>query len=401
MAKRIKWSEDELVLALELYHTHFPIRQPNANDPLIVKICQQLRRLGEVKYGKENLAVNFRSANSIRRRFANFAFLDPNRPNGMDGSTGPLVRMVWNKYYQNRSSLTIDANKIKTLIKGSSPELKEESLSNDTMVYTGTSVWDLIKARAGVYALEQLKFYSARNKKSYTVKTIHESKITIARQDGDDVDISMAMFVNKANAVAEKGMLDDSEISTTVAIKTAIVELHPYLSYFNDHIIRYRCRSTGTTSAVDTDLEKSEYIEPFDPAALQDARKRIIRAINVRRGQGKFRAGILKAYNHRCCISECIVDEVNEAAHIIPYIGDTTNDIRNGLLLRADIHTLFDRHMIWIDPEDWTVHIDSTLLNSEYKQYAGAPFYPPQNKADWPDRTALIQHMDICDPNYD
>jgi putative restriction endonuclease len=37
-----------------------------------------------------------------------------------------------------------------------------------------------------------------------------------------------------------------------------------------------------------------------------------------------------------------------EAAHIKPYIGEATNHITNGWLLRSDLHTLFDRHLIGV-----------------------------------------------------
>src|ERR1700722_13744752 len=42
---------------------------------------------------------------------------------------------------------------------------------------------------------------------------------------------------------------------------------------------------------------------------------------------------------------------VLEAAHITPYMGASTNSLLNGLLLRADIHTLFNLGLISIDPD--------------------------------------------------
>src|ERR1700722_13605652 len=82
--------------------------------------------------------------------------------------------------------------------------------------------------------------------------------------------------------------------------------------------------------------------EPFDPKNIKDARERIRRTIVQRRGQAKFRNALLEAYGSRCAISGCGALEVLEAAHICPYQGSATNHVTNGLLLRADIHTLFD-----------------------------------------------------------
>lgn len=57
----------------------------------------------------------------------------------------------------------------------------------------------------------------------------------------------------------------------------------------------------------------------------------------------------MDAYERRCAVTGCTVEAVLEAAHISPYRGDHTNDVTNGLLLRADIHTMFDCGLIKVD----------------------------------------------------
>lgn len=74
----------------------------------------------------------------------------------------------------------------------------------------------------------------------------------------------------------------------------------------------------------------------------EDARQRELRAVFLRRGQEKFRKDLINAYKSRCAVTGCNIVEILEAAHIIPYRGEHTNRCNNGLLLRADIHTLFD-----------------------------------------------------------
>ena len=78
----------------------------------------------------------------------------------------------------------------------------------------------------------------------------------------------------------------------------------------------------------------------FDPSNIEDARKRISRMIAQRRGQSAFRNNLFDAYGGRCAITGCEVPDVLEAAHIFPYRGEDTNKVVNGLLLRADVHTL-------------------------------------------------------------
>ena len=67
----------------------------------------------------------------------------------------------------------------------------------------------------------------------------------------------------------------------------------------------------------------------------------------------------------------CPVVDVLEAAHIHPYRGDETNHVANGLLLRADLHTLFDCGMLAIDPDDLRVVMVSSIWGSSYGKLHG------------------------------
>ena len=73
-----------------------------------------------------------------------------------------------------------------------------------------------------------------------------------------------------------------------------------------------------------------------------------IRAIKTRRGQPAFRPALLAAFNGACCITGCKVEAILEAAHIIPHGDETNYSVHNGLLLRADVHTLFDLDLLRI-----------------------------------------------------
>jgi len=84
----------------------------------------------------------------------------------------------------------------------------------------------------------------------------------------------------------------------------------------------------------------------FDPNYAQDARKRQLREIAIRQGQPQFRRTLLRAYERRCAITSTDVADVLEAAHILPYLNEKRNHVSNGLLLRADVHTLFDLGLI-------------------------------------------------------
>lgn len=127
-----------------------------------------------------------------------------------------------------------------------------------------------------------------------------------------------------------------------------------------------------------------------------DARVRTLRAIVSRRGQGHFRTELLKAYGGRCCVTRYDVEPVLEAAHIAPYRGLHTNRVENGLLLRADVHTLFDLDRLTVLP-DLTVRVDPALASSPYGEFDGRRLGPPADPGQRPAPSVLQQHNRRCD----
>lgn len=70
-----------------------------------------------------------------------------------------------------------------------------------------------------------------------------------------------------------------------------------------------------------------------------------------RLGQGAFRVLVTDAYTRRCAITGEKTLPVLEAAHIRPYAEQGPHRVSNGLLLRSDLHTLFDRGYLTVTPE--------------------------------------------------
>jgi hypothetical protein len=89
-----------------------------------------------------------------------------------------------------------------------------------------------------------------------------------------------------------------------------------------------------------------------------------------RRGQSEFRLSLLAAYSRCCALTGSAVVELLEAAHIVPHSEGRNYSVTNGLLLRADIHTLFDLYLLSIDMRG-QIHVSKTLISSEYWQYHG------------------------------
>lgn len=134
---------------------------------------------------------------------------------------------------------------------------------------------------------------------------------------------------------------------------------------------------------------------PFTAAADEDSRAFTRRVIATRRGQPQFRTALLEAYGGTCAVTGCTAVDALEAAHILPYRGEHTNDVRNGLLLRADVHTLFDCFLLTVG-EDTTVRFTPQLTGRGYDEYQGQPLRIPKDDMCAPSAAALDHHRAQC-----
>jgi hypothetical protein len=110
--------------------------------------------------------------------------------------------------------------------------------------------------------------------------------------------------------------------------------------------------------------------EISDDSSNSKVDEKVLQSIKTRRGQPAFRKALLDAFHGTCCVTGSKVEALLEAAHIIPHSTETNYSVFNGLLLRTDIHTLFDLGLLCIT-ESGVVKIDSSLKNSEYFQHDG------------------------------
>lgn len=131
----------------------------------------------------------------------------------------------------------------------------------------------------------------------------------------------------------------------------------------------------------------------FDVRDDTDGRNKVMANIVRRRGQPKFRRELIQAYGGTCAVTGCTVLEILEAAHIKAYMGDHTNHVKNGLLLRADIHTLFDLGLLRVHPGTLEIEVSPPAL-AGYAEYHGRRVELPAHTAKRPDRAAFEQHYE-------
>lgn len=136
--------------------------------------------------------------------------------------------------------------------------------------------------------------------------------------------------------------------------------------------------------------------ELFDPNRVIDERKKVMRHIVQRQGQPIFRKSLLTVYEGVCSVTGCDVLNTLEAARITPYWGDNTNKIQNGLLLRCDIHNLWNYGMIYVDSSTMTIVLHPDLQDGYYGELQGKKLKLPKNSSEYPAKSALDAHREAC-----
>jgi putative restriction endonuclease len=120
--------------------------------------------------------------------------------------------------------------------------------------------------------------------------------------------------------------------------------------------------------------------------------------IKPRLGQGTFRIAVTDAYHRRCAITGERTLPVLEAAHIRPYGSGGTHQISNGLLLRSDLHKLFDRGYVTVTPGgrlEVSRRIKEEFENGRYYYgLHGTPISSPKQEELRPSPEALGWHAD-------
>jgi len=115
-----------------------------------------------------------------------------------------------------------------------------------------------------------------------------------------------------------------------------------------------------------------------------------------RLGQGSFRIVVTDAYNRRCAVTQERTLPALEASHIKPFGESGPRDVRNGLLLRSDLHRLFDTGYVTISPD---YHFEvSRRIKAEYEngrdyyRMHGASIHLPQSHVERPAQEYVAWH---------
>jgi len=204
------------------------------------------------------------------------------------------------------------------------------------------------------------KFESLGGNVQYRLHYVDADQIVVDRVNGGNyAKIGRHGAINAINRLKERGRIYKSDFINSVIRQATIVMLHPNIFYDSDtKEIIWREPVNGI-----------ELIERVIDEAEDDELEKIQIQINKRRNQSKFRYNILNLYNSKCAISKINIPEVLDAAHIISHSETGINKQNNGILLRNDLHVLFDKNLILINPYTKEVLIDEALRDSQYNIY--------------------------------
>jgi predicted restriction endonuclease len=97
------------------------------------------------------------------------------------------------------------------------------------------------------------------------------------------------------------------------------------------------------------------------------------------------------AYRNQCVVTGCAIRDILHAVHIIPPRTAADHGIANGLILRADIHDLFERGLVAIDKDSY-VWVHPSMREREYRFLHGEHL---PLVAKYASKTALKRHRDL------
>ncbi|WP_214071841.1 HNH endonuclease signature motif containing protein [Mucilaginibacter sp. dw_454] len=224
--------------------------------------------------------------------------------------------------------------------------------------------WIKIKNAAEKALISNTLWASAIIGNDYKVSGVDADTIYVERQStGSVAALSKETVIRGVNSLnAAGGVLGRGAMIKTVAKEAAIVFLHPDLDW-HEHgkFIRVAGQRTvlkalvsALKEATDDDVEEAQYY-----------------ARRMRKGQAQLRNNLLLVYDGKCCVSNTGPENVLQAAHIESHASKGNNNSTNALLLRSDLHDLFDDGLLLIEPSTLKIAIHPSLKDTDYILYDG------------------------------
>jgi len=290
-----------------------------------------------------------------------------------------------NKSLQHKKDLHVigGISTIEGYIKFSKSELKMiGQLKNGlASVIDEVDAWKIFIKNAQLYKQRREVFISTSRNRKYQITSTDNDVVRVERLNTHDSfeTIGRAKFKTCVRRINDLGFpIKVRSIYEHVAEETTIVELLPMLDWSED--FKY---------VVFTDQFYNENNQKRPEAKNDNIDDRVFRLLQIRRGQKKLREKLFELYSGRCIVSNCDIKEVLHACHVTEFAISGNNISTNAVLLRSDIHDLFDSGLLAINPKTMRIAVHSSLQKTEYFQFNDKPILKRLDKKEI-DEDALI-----------
>jgi putative restriction endonuclease len=176
----------------------------------------------------------------------------------------------------------------------------------------------------------------------------------------------------------------------------------PVPTSWSPNIVSFKTYNTGEADGLALWKAVGDRLSRRAPLALAEEAPRFgePHLVRPRLGQGAFRVLVTDIYQRRCAITRERTLPALEAAHIRPYGDGGNHEAQNGLLLRRDIHSLFDAGYVTVTPElrfEVSGRIREEFENGRhYYALHGQQIRIPDEVGQRPDPAALAWHNEQC-----
>ncbi|WP_143138797.1 HNH endonuclease signature motif containing protein [Lentzea waywayandensis] len=365
-----KWSREELILACSQLFSNNQVAQ-RVNDPAVQELAAFLRQLPF--HAPQDRGLNFRSGNSVQRKLFDLKTRLPDET-GKKTRGGALDQVIVNEFVADEAEMHRQAAAIRAEY-----EPKAWALSAGRQDVLGSShVYDNETARS-----QQLR------EGHVIVVYDAEDALGIARIGRIDPDATRHVAYYGGTWRALDGAITADEVREACSDDEAQNAIRPMdIDKLEAMLARVAVRlpSPAAEARVVAKVKAARRTVADDGKSPTGGRRES--KTKARNGQGGFRKKLIQRYGHVCAITGPCPAEVLQAAHLRNFAEHETHNLAEGVLLRADVHLLFDNDLLAVDPTTWRVVLAPSLSDyPAYTQFDGAKF------ADGPCEKAITDHF--------
>lgn len=246
-------------------------------------------------------------------------------------------------------------------VKGSQPVQIRWSL-NIKPAPSVQNTWQAFVERANKSLTHKEIFYSGEGEE-YNISAVTDDYILI--HSTIEEELTRNMFYVAIGKLDRNHRIRVGTLLPSAAMETTLVWFISTLDWDEEE--------SNIISVQDVEIESSRYEteSPVTEARDDDQKKTILTNLRLRKGQKKLRDNLFKLYGKHCCITGSGVEDTLHACHIIPHSKSGNNQSTNALLLRSDIHDLFDADLLGINPDTLKISVKAHLKGSLYEELDG------------------------------